>query len=709
MQPSPLTPQLVAGTTLAQRFVIEAPVGSGGMGVVYRARDLSTQKSVALKLLHADTRSTFILEHFLREAEILESLRHPHIVTYIAHGRTNDDKAYLAMEWLDGEDLQARLQRGPLSLSEAVRLMTLVAGALSAAHERGIVHRDLKPSNLFLRHLQIEEVQLLDFGVARRVSAQAALTRTGVVVGTPEYMAPEQVRAERSVGPAADVFSLGCLWHECLTGRPPFFGEQVVSVLAKILFEDPPDVRKTRPGVPAEHLSLLARMLAKDAAQRIADGAQLLTELSRLPAFEEDEVALAATRVAMSRPSGLRGDVQELLCVVLASGSGEVRIVGEETAKAATMEALQDGQRELLKGLRELSGHADFLLDGSLIAVFRQWQSATDQAVQAARAALLIHERWPDAQVAVTTGRGTRPGELAVGEVLERAARLVSENMRDGAPEVLLDEVTTGLVDSRFTVEKKENGAFVLRGASESLDETRPLLGKPTPCVGRERELTQLESLYAATIDEPLAQAVLVTGPPGSGKSRLRHEFLRRLHARGQAPLILLARGAPLSMGTAFGLAGQALRGLCGVNDCKSDGERRQRFYARIGERLSQQQASRIVPFLAVLGQLEGTFASDAVRAAQKDPALMQEQLCGAFIELLTAECAAQPVLLLLEDLHWGDAATVRLIDLALRELSEQPLFVLGLCRPEVHESFPKLWQQRQRQMPAQRSAWKLA
>lgn len=128
---------------LEDRFVVESPVGQGGMAVIYSARDRRTQQKVAVKLLHAGTRSQFILEHFLREAELLASLKHPHIVSYIAHGQLPGASAYLAMEWLEGEDLAQRLQRGPLRLGETLRLAELLADALAAIHRCGIVHRGL--------------------------------------------------------------------------------------------------------------------------------------------------------------------------------------------------------------------------------------------------------------------------------------------------------------------------------------------------------------------------------------------------------------------------------------------------------------------------------------------------------------------------------------------------------------------------------------
>lgn len=508
-----MKPDLAPGALLDGRFAIEAPVGEGGMGVVYRAYDLLRQGPAAVKLLHGDPGAPLAQEHFQREAEILGALRHPHIVSYLAHGCAPCGAPYLAMDWLDGEDLGQRLRRGPLRLREVLRLGAAIADALHATHAHGVVHRDLKPANLFLRGGEIAQVVLLDFGVARHLSAARQLTRTGTILGTPAYMAPEQVRGER-VGPAADVFSLGCVLYECLAGRPPFSAEQMISVLAQILFEEAADVRALRPGVPAAVAELMARMLAKDPRARISDGEALCHEWSRLPRSDpEDEDEGEGEDAGAPPGDGLRGDLQELLCVVMAGAAGPPPHGEDEQGGAAGA---------LLAGLRGLRGHADLLPDGSLVSVFQGFQSATDQAVQAAHAALLLREAWPGARVVVTTGRGARPGEVPMGEALDRAARMLSQQTlpgegTGGQAGLLLDEVTTALVEGRFEVARRGTGVFELRGPRTTPDESRPLLGRPTPCVGRERELAQLDGLFAQAVDEPLAAAVLVTGPPGSG------------------------------------------------------------------------------------------------------------------------------------------------------------------------------------------------
>ncbi|HEX8108814.1 MAG TPA: serine/threonine-protein kinase [Kofleriaceae bacterium] len=200
---------------LEERFEIEDRIQGGGMGEVFRARDRVSGEPVAIKVIASghDPRGA----RFAREVRLLSELSHPAIVRYVAHGVTAPGVPFLVMEWLDGEDLRRRLEREPLTIGESVALAARVAEALGVAHARGIVHRDLKPSNLFLPDRRIDQVKVLDFGIARR-DGLTHLTRTGTLIGTPGYMAPEQARSHEVVDARADVFALGCVLFECLTG-----------------------------------------------------------------------------------------------------------------------------------------------------------------------------------------------------------------------------------------------------------------------------------------------------------------------------------------------------------------------------------------------------------------------------------------------------------------------------------------------------------
>src|SRR5690349_19464855 len=222
---------MLPGDVVDNRFELDRIAGAGAMGTVYRAKDRATGEAVAVKVLHSGP-----TERFIREVRVLAALRHPGIVRYIADGQTAAGELWLAMEWLDGENLAERLARAGLTAQESVELARRVAEALGAAHERHVVHRDVKPSNLFLPGGELDRVKVLDFGVAR-ITDGVTSTRTGVIVGTPAYMAPEQVRGDKEITARADVFAVGSVLFECLTGRPPFAGETLMAVLAKIAME----------------------------------------------------------------------------------------------------------------------------------------------------------------------------------------------------------------------------------------------------------------------------------------------------------------------------------------------------------------------------------------------------------------------------------------------------------------------------------------
>lgn len=268
-----------ASDLVSDRFQIERLASSGGMAVVYRAIDRSNGAPVALKVLHAD--GVRFAGHFARESYVLAELNHPGIVRYIAHGSTPSGELFLAMEWLDGEDLAQRIKRGPLSVADTVTFGMRVAQALGAAHARGVVHRDIKPSNLYLPDRDLTRAKILDFGIARPQATRPA-TRTGILLGTPGYMAPEQIIGAPTIDPRADVFALGCVLYECLTGRPAFDADQMMVLLSKMRAPEPPRPVDVRLDVPSALDEIIARMLSSDPAHRPADGAAVAAEIAML-------------------------------------------------------------------------------------------------------------------------------------------------------------------------------------------------------------------------------------------------------------------------------------------------------------------------------------------------------------------------------------------------------------------------------------------
>ena len=418
----PMTP-MVAGMRIASRFVLERPAASGAMGTVFQAHDLQTGQRVALKLLHSTTSSPQSVTRLELEAELLAKLHHPGIVAYIAHGRTPRGLPFLAMEWLDGEDLGHRLQRCLLSLPECLLVLRGVAAALSAAHRSGVVHRDIKPTNLFLPGGRLDQVKLLDFGVAREELAALALTRTGSVLGTLDYMAPEQARRAREVGPAADIFSLGCVVYECLTGRPPLSQPSFPELLGKLLTAEIPPISALRPGLPPALVALLQRMLAKVPEQRPPDGTALLGELDLLGDELADE---SGPGLRMGRPPFAPLE-QRLLCVVLLSSAGQ----WSRSTTLDETESAADSQLPLTDPtLQRWGALTEWRSDGSLLVTLTEHGSISDRAAQAARVALHLAARWPSCTAVVATGLGGVSGGTASGEVIDRVREFIHAQSR---------------------------------------------------------------------------------------------------------------------------------------------------------------------------------------------------------------------------------------------------------------------------------------
>ncbi len=667
------------GSLIGDRFELEEHVASGGMGQVFRARDVRSGALVAVKMMAGDLTSH--IARFDHERRALAKLSHPGIVRYVAHGLTASGEPYLAMEWLEGEDLSKRLARGKLSIEDSIELATRLADALSAAHARDIVHRDLKPSNIFLVNGRVDGAKVLDFGIAR-LQHMARVTRTGVIVGTLGYMAPEQAGHERVIDARADVFSLGCVLFECLTGMPVFKADQSMAFLTKVLFAEPPRLREVLPEAPASLDALLWRMLAKDPVERPLHGQALVESLATLSSHV---VASASEPPAIALTLG----EQRMISVVLVGAQG-----GRVSSNAATVSEAQFAQmeHELQQNAASWGGRLAQLWDGSVVVALGGAGLATDRAAQAARCALWLRSRTAGRLMALATGRGHRTTNMPAVETIDRAAEMLESSAVDAGDGIAIDEVTARLLDARFDVRERDRG-YVLHGEHELIEGTRVLLGRATPCVGRDVELDTLAQLFAECTEEPAARVALVTAPPGTGKSRLAQEFLRAVRARGEPVLVRIGRGEPHRAGSAFGLLSQIIRSACGILDSEPLDVQRKKLVARVSSQLPASERRRVAEFLGEIAA--APFPDDdslPLRAARQDAQLMTDQMRAAFLSFVEAETAAHPVLLVLEDIHWGDRPTLQFLDIALRDLHDQPLFVLALARPEIHDLFPELW-----------------
>lgn len=292
------------GTLLDGRYRVDATIGSGGMSTVYRAFDTKLERDVAVKVMHAQhLRDPAFLERFRREARAVAQISHQHVVSVIDAGE-DDGHPYIVFEFIEGEDLKQHIRReGPLPVPEAVAYAIEVARALLAAHARKLVHRDVKPQNVLID--PDGHARVTDFGIARSLeAAEAGLTATGRVLGSTDYVSPEQALG-RDVDGQTDIYSLGILLYEMLTGEVPFKADTQVGVALKHVREGLPDVRRKRPEVSAALAATIERATAKECADRYADIGELLRDLEDDLAYEASragEVGEEATTVLRALP-----------------------------------------------------------------------------------------------------------------------------------------------------------------------------------------------------------------------------------------------------------------------------------------------------------------------------------------------------------------------------------------------------------------------
>ena len=675
--------RLSVGDLIDDRFVVERIAGAGGMATVYRALDRQAGIHVALKLVHEEDAE--MARRFDHEAQSLAELRHPHVVRYVAHGSMTPRGRWLAMEWLEGEDLAARLTRGPLSIEDSITLGARVARALEAAHRHRVIHRDIKPSNLILIGSSVEEVRLIDFGIAQNASTSRRVTETGMAIGTPGYMAPEQARGDRSrVDGRADLFSLGAVLFECVTGRPAFEGTHVMALLARLLFEEAPRLRDLRPEAPRALDELVAALLTKDPDARPRDAGVVARTL------ESMDVGRASLRPPASR-ADLGHTERRLFSIVAALPYAPPTNPYAETAELAVARVTA-----IELAVRPFGAHASALANGALFVTLSGEGSASDLSTRAARAALALRPLLPPSAIALVTGLGEVDGKAPIGEIADRACVLLKDGERHPKGAILMDQVTAALLDGRFAV-ALASGDFVLEAERDTPEDARTLLGRPSPYVGRERELRMIEEIVYASFDEGCARAVLVLGAAGMGKSRLRRELTMRLADARPDAVVEMGRGDLLAQGSPFSVIASALQRTAHITSGEPFALRRQKLEDTFGKYLPPDRQRHVLEFL---GEMVGIpYADDQspkLRAARQSAALLADRIREAYLDLLAAELSVRPHLLVLEDLQWGDAASLKLVDAALRALENRPFVVLALGRPDVRQLYPRLWEQRE-------------
>jgi serine/threonine-protein kinase len=320
---------------LSDRYTLEREVGVGGMATVYLARDIKHGRQVALKVLRAELSSAMGIDRFPREIRLVASFNHPHILSLYDSGESGGF-LYYVMPFVEGETLGERLKREhQLPIADTIRILGEVTDALAYAHEHGVVHRDIKPANVLLsgRHAVVA-----DFGVAKALSAAAGdqLTTVGIAVGTPQYMAPEQAMGEANIDHRVDIYAVGCLAYEMLTGEAPFSGRSPQATLSAHVMETPADPREKRAAIPGALAEVVMKCLSKQPADRWQSAAEVRNQLETLlttpsggltPTSTRPHQAITATPPAPPQRRWIM--VLAAIVVLLAGGIGAFLLLGK--------------------------------------------------------------------------------------------------------------------------------------------------------------------------------------------------------------------------------------------------------------------------------------------------------------------------------------------------------------------------------------------
>jgi tetratricopeptide (TPR) repeat protein len=655
---------------LAGRFVIEREVGRGGVGIVYRAHDEVTNAPVALKVIAIPGVDAGEEARFGREGRVLAGLSHPGIVRVVAFGQLEEGHPYVAMEWLDGEDVQQRQKRQPLPFVKCLEIAAQVADALAYAHGVGIIHRDIKPSNIFLIGDEAAgemKAKLVDFGVAS--AEDARLTRTGAIIGTPAYMAPEQARGDAEVDARADIYGLGATLFEMIAGRPPHVGPTPIAILARLVTTPAPRLGEVFTEAPVPLDDLLCEMLATHPEERPTRAQDVAMRLRAIASDVENEIVSIRGPISDIAPMSM-GDIV-LGNPGTSSKQGGSRLV---TSILATHVPKGPARQRLIAHLRARGAEATELGGDAIVAHLGVRKALGDEAARALDLGLRLAKM--GSRVGVATGRTRIDRTRPTGEVVDRAAALARDAQKT---QVLADTTTSELARGRFEMQVRADGTSVVGPKVAAKKE----IAGGSPFVGREADLSQVVSAFERCQEDDTPIIVTLTGAPGIGKTRLRREALARIAAHPSAPRVVMVRAESFAKSHALGILADVARGLAGVAkgaELEEVGKAIDTLLQRIdlADPASRDLVARLMANVPLPEGADGRAARDALWIALTEMALRTSREAALVIAL--------------EDAQWADLESLSWIDHVLARAIGYPVFVLATARPTLWREDPNRW-----------------
>ena len=726
-------------------YEITEEIGSGGMATVFRAYQPSMDRHVAIKVIRSSILDDPALrERFQREARLIARLEHPHLLpVYDFDGEHNPP--YIVMRYLEGGTLKQVQQQGSVPRAEFLYILRQLAGALDYAHRQGVVHRDLKPSNVMID--REGNAFLTDFGIARAAGGDKDLTGTGLMIGTPGYMAPEQARADGIADKAADIYSLGVIAFEVLTGSPPYVHENGFEVIMAHINNPIPKASERGVDLPKAIDSVLAQALAKDRGARYPTATEFVEALTRALKIKPSDAPAAlqsmTQTISVDQLSALQkrkgepdapssdtpSDQQRQMTAVSVDAKELAEILYEKGADAervrSSMDALWSALGEVAKGhggaMHSHAGEAGLVLWG-------RDKAREDDSENAIRATLAMRDRvlaetrkvlgaaWEPTEenplpftAGITTGPVLLEREPDSGTYTASGAPItLAGRLKDAAPPggILVAHETFTLVRGVFTFSQWE--PLRVRGRKDPIEvyvvtQVKPrafrlraqgIEGVETKMIGREIELRLLQEALSLTLEDGETQVVTVVGEAGVGKSRLLFEFSNWTDLQEQTIWFFQARATQPSMLEPYSLARDLFSFRFRILDSDPLSVVHQKFVEGVAEFLGK-GSERKAHFI---GQLAGFDFSNKpeVEAALKDGDGFRRVAQDYMGELFTTASKVNPVMIHIEDIHWADDRSLDLINNLVRDNTGLPLFVLCMARPSLYERRPQ-WGEGQR------------
>jgi serine/threonine protein kinase/tetratricopeptide (TPR) repeat protein len=693
-----------------RQYLVEERLGTGGMGVVYQARDERLGRQVALKFLPPHLKADpDAKSRFVAEARAAAALDHPSVCAIHEIGETEDGQLFIAMPLYDGETLRARLDRGRLTFDEALPIALQVARGLGHAHEAGIVHRDVKPSNIVV--LPDGAAKILDFGIAQ-IHAQIqdrSLTAPQTLIGTISYMSPEQANG----GPVdwrSDIWSLGIVMHEMLTGVRPFHGDDRDAVRQAIVTEDPHLTATSYPDVPAGVDRILRRTLAKAADQRYVSMSVLTAELSALAMAPEDGLIGALIGHAcgeLDDPSQVSTTERRRAAVLVTVVSDYPSLVDRMTPIEAhrLVAQLRDTAVDVVRAYGGLVNQA---IGDEIVSLFGVPTAHDDDDLRAVRAALELHSRvralhasddpsGDSSGIRLNVQSGLHVGPVVarrlhegprrydiVGAPATLAARLAG---LAGVDAVLVSPETQRLVGpymhtaacAPVVIDPQAGPVTTFRVLGETGIATRWEASSRTgltPYVGRQSELSILQACVTR-VESGVGGVIAVAGEPGAGKSRLLYELQQRLGSAA-GPRVLRARCRAYGDSVPYGVFVQILCAALDLRPPLANGE-------AIAARIRALDAS-LAPVLPLLLHLLSVSSEAHALPRHLQGEHLQAALLDALATIVGVLARRGPLVVMIEDWHWADtgsrAALLRVAEL----VGSHPLLLIVTTRV-THET----------------------